>query len=365
MTRLSIRGVGVVGGFGCGLEAFDRALVSGVASTMQVTPVPGNESVLRSAFLADTAPLEEFLNKRALRRIDHFSRLALLGSHLALQDAGMLGAIPERVGLVIASGYGALRTTFSFLDSIIEDGDSCASPTHFSNSVHNAAAAHVAIKLNIGGPNLTVSQFEMSVSSALLTAQLWLEEGRVDHVVFGGVDEYSAVLGYCWERFLGSESTEEMAPFDLARQTALVGEGSAFFVLSREETASPYGAIDRVSLGHLSGGLPILPKDPVYILGADGHRQCSAKYPELVPQGASVASYAPLYGSLPVGQAFDLAAAALAMRDGRLCATPGHVAGETDWQIVGTEELGQRDICCLKMDDNGGYGFLTVTKGRG
>ncbi|OEU62316.1 MAG: hypothetical protein BA870_11745 [Desulfuromonadales bacterium C00003094] len=328
MTRLSIRGVGVVGGFGCGLDAFDRALVSGVPSTMQVTPVPGNESVLRSAFLADTGPLEEFLNKRALRRIDHFSRLALLGSHLALQDAGMLGAIPERVGLVIASGYGALRTTFSFLDSIIDDGDSCASPTHFSNSVHNAAAAHVAIKLNIGGPNLTVSQFEMSVSSALLTAQLWLEEGRVDHVVFGGVDEYSAVLGYCWERFR-------------------------------------YGAIDMVTLGHLSGGLPILPKETVYILGADGHPQCSAKYPEFVPKGASVASYAPLYGSLPVGQAFDLAAAALAMRDGRLCATPGNVAGETDWQIVGAEDLGRRDICCLKMDDNGGYGFLTVTKGRG
>ncbi len=364
MTRLSIQGVGVVGGFGCGLDAFGRALAAGVTPTTQVAPVPENENFLLPALLADTGPLEEFLNKRALRRIDHFSRLALLGSHLALQDAGLLGAIPARVGLVIASGYGALRTTFSFLDSVIDDGDLCASPTHFSNSVHNAAAAHVAIKLKIGGPNLTVSQFEMSVPSALLTAQLWLEEGRVDHVVFGGVDEYSAVLGYCWERFLGSDLAEEVAPLDFARQTAVVGEGAAFFVLSREGAVSRYGAIDKVSLGHLCGGPPALSDQAVYFLGADGHRRCSTHYPDLVPVGAAVAAYAPLYGSLPVGPAFDLAAAALTVREGRLFASPGNAAGAVDWKVVDAEDLGRRDICCLKTDANGSYGFLTVTNRR-
>ena len=40
------------------------------------------------AFLADTARLDDFLNKKALRRVDHFSKMALLGSYLALQDAG-------------------------------------------------------------------------------------------------------------------------------------------------------------------------------------------------------------------------------------------------------------------------------------
>jgi 3-oxoacyl-[acyl-carrier-protein] synthase II len=120
-----------------------------------------------------------------------------------------------------------------------------------------------------------------------------------------------------------------------------------------------------VSLGHLSGGLPCFSDETVYFLGTDGHRQCSAHYPELVPCGASVASYSPLYGSLPVGQAFDLAAAALAMRDGRLFTSPGNTDGETGWNIIGAEGLGPRDICCLKMDASGGYGFLTVTNRRG
>lgn len=362
MTRISIQGVGVVGGFGCGLAAFERALQTGFSRAVPVTPDPAGEQKTRPALLGDTAPLEEFLSRRALRRIDHFSRLALLGSHLALQDAGLLGALPERVGLVIASGYGALRTTFSFLDSVIDDGDQCASPTHFSNSVHNAAAAHVAIQLKIKGPNLTVSQFEMSVPSALLTAWTWLQEGRVDHVVFGGVDEYSPVLGYCWERFLGSDSQGEMAPFALNRQSAVIGEGAAFFVLSRNPQNSPYGTIEEVTVGHLSAGAPLLPESAVYFLGADGHSHCGPHYAALVPAGRSVAAYAPLYGSLPVGPAFDLAAAALSLRHKRLFASPGKIESKTAWTVVDGEGLDQRDICCLKVDAEGRYGFCTVSR---
>ena len=63
-------------------------------------------------YLCDTSPLEAFLNKRALRRVDHFSRLALLGSFLALEDADMLQADHENFAIIIATGYGASNTTF-------------------------------------------------------------------------------------------------------------------------------------------------------------------------------------------------------------------------------------------------------------
>ena len=96
----------------------------------------------------------------------------------------------ERLGVIIASGYGALKTTFAFLDSYLDFGYACSSPTHFSNSVHNAAAAHVSMQLQATAPSLTVSQFEMSTASALLTAAQWLAERRVERVLLGAVDEH-------------------------------------------------------------------------------------------------------------------------------------------------------------------------------
>ncbi|TRZ53822.1 beta-ketoacyl synthase [bacterium] len=360
MSRLSIHGVGVVGGFGCGVDALAGALVSGDVPVNEVRPDPSDETIRLPAFLADSAPLKEFFNKRAVRRIDHFSRLALLGACLALKDAGLLERGRDRMGVVVATGYGATRTTFAFLDTVIDDGDICASPTHFSNSVHNAAAAHIAIQLQVGGPNLTVSQFDMSVPSALMTARQWLDEGRVDRVLFGAVDEYCQVLGYCWERFFGSASVHAVTPFDFTRQSAIVGEGAAFFVLSQGETGTRYGTIDDIGLSNLTGGVPLLPEKTAFFLGTDGHRQCSASYDAIVPVGALVAAYAPLYGSLPVGQAFDLAIAALAIRDRRIPASPVKAEGINRWKIIGDEKLDERAICCLKADATGNYGLLTI-----
>jgi len=361
MTRISIQGVGVVGGFGCGVEDLARALATGTVPTAAVSPIPGDEVFKLPVYLADPAPLEAFLPKRAVRRIDHFSRLALLGAHLALKDASLLEADPQRMGVVIATGYGATRTTFSFLDSVIDDGDPCASPTHFSNSVHNAAAAHVAIQLGAAGPSLTVSQFEMSVPSALLAARQMLEEGRVERVLFGAVDEYCAVLGYCWERFFGADVSRTIEPFDFSRQTPIPGEGAAFFVLGGPGGTDPrYGFLDGPVLGNLSGGLPAISGQPVFFLGADGHRRCGTPYVEVVPAGAPVAAYSPLYGSLPIGPAFDLAIAALAVRDGRFFAPPC-ASIETDlWKPIGAEDLDGRAVCCLKTDATGGYGFFEV-----
>jgi 3-oxoacyl-[acyl-carrier-protein] synthase II len=117
-------------------------------------PDTGHPDKYYPSYIADTSCLTDFVPKRELRRIDHFSQLALAGAFLALKDAGIDRLESKSTGLVICSGYGSSRTTFSFLDSIIENGDDCASPTLFSNSVHNSAAGHISILLTLSGPSL-------------------------------------------------------------------------------------------------------------------------------------------------------------------------------------------------------------------
>jgi len=157
--------------------------------------------------------------------------------------------------------------------------------------------------LEITGPGLTVSQFEMSVPSALLTAGIWLEEGRVDSVLFGGVDEYSELLGHCWHRFFGDtvRGVEDMKPTVFNLQSAIPGEGAAFFLLTRAEEGnpSPYGFVGDVGMGRYGRGPLGVAEENLYFIGADGHKKCGSFYERLLPEQASVACYTPLYGSLP------------------------------------------------------------------
>ncbi|WP_224984073.1 beta-ketoacyl synthase N-terminal-like domain-containing protein [Geomonas agri] len=323
MTRLLVKGIGVVGAFGTGVETFENALTEGRVSVGSIEVATGEGVQAIPAYRADTAGLEEFVPKRSLRRVDHYSKLALLGSFLALKDAGMLGSDLSRVGLVIASGYGATATTYAFLDSLISGGDTCASPTHFANSVHNAAAANIAITLGITGPSLTVSQFDMSGPSALLSARQWLSEGRVDAVLFGAIDEASELVAYLQHRRRGPLHPAAMAPLDAGAESSIIGEGAAFMLLTRDDGAPAYCGIDSVDTGNLFGGSLPLPDDTLLLLGADGRSELSQRYLDTVPAGAQAACYTPIYGCMPAAAGFDLAAAALALKAGQSFANPG------------------------------------------
>lgn len=311
---MAIQGIGCVGGFGCGNESFIQALKDGYCPTQNVELNHPTGQRYLPAMLANTNRLTDYVPRRSLRRIDHFSRMALLGGFLALEDAGLAVEECGRIGVIVASGYGAANTTFNFLESILNDGDCCASPTNFSNSVHNVAAAYLSMQLQALGPNLTISQFDMSMSSALHNAACWLEQGRVDTVLVGGVDEHSSLLNYCYQRyFTDAEPSQKIAPFDYDQQTAVVAEGSAFLVLSRHSQQARYGLIDSLLSGDMARETLDLNGGRL-LIGADGHRAYGQMYAQL-PTVQPLLNCSPCYGSLPIGQGFDLAAAALMLRN--------------------------------------------------
>ncbi len=359
MKSMQICGLGLVGGFGNGKQDLLNAL--------EKRDVPVAEVEVRDQlfplYQADTSPLETYLNKRALRRIDHFSRLALLGAFQALEDAEIPDLDRGRLGVVIGSGFGAMQTTFKFLDSVLEDGDAFASPTAFSNSVHNAAAAHISMQLKTTGPSLTVSQFDQSLVSGVLAAQQWLDEGRVDAVLLGVVDEYSPVLGYCWERFLGTRRGIPMRPFELSQTTAIAGDGAAFFLLCPAATTSDnYASISEVAMGNLRGQSPDLsPRQPL-LLNCDGWAETGSIYQQQLPKEQPVACYTPLYGASPISQGFDLAVAALALKQG--CLFPS-VAAEGGYfnSVLNGEGQDCQKLSCLRFGPAGDYGVVHLERG--
>ncbi len=310
MKPLAISGMGLVGAFGCGSAALKAALGGALPVPQQVDLRGAQLPVYR----ADTQPLGSSLSERALRRIDHFSQLALLGAREALAEADRPELDRSRLGLIIGSGFGPVSTAAHFHDTAIIDGDEFASPTAFSNSVHNAAAAHVSIWLKISGPTMTVCQLDMSYISALLTASQWLDEGRVDAVLLGIVDEYSDLLGYCWKHYSGGAVAQHFEPLQLDRTTAIAGEGAAFFLLEAAQTDDDRPQLQGLQMG---GGIDLPAQGPL-LLACDGFAETGKSYAELLASARRTACFTQLYGSSPVAPAFDLAVAALAVKEPQL-----------------------------------------------
>ena len=359
--KASIEGIGVLGGFGCGLNQLETALTGYPPQPQSISLETSDGSIEIPALLAETSRLTDFVSKRNLRRIGHYIRMALLASYTALEDAGLSRRQGNRMGIIVATGYGATCNTFDFQHSIINNADPCGSPTVFANSVHNAAAANISIFLKEMGPNLSLSHYDMSIPSAFVTALQWLEEKRVDTVLVGGVDEYCKVLGYYWhcQQHPDSRARGPVAESDI------IGEGACFFVLSRNvDDPKPYGVIETVRLGHGRAARSDFPENTVFYLNVDGYSECDQKYATVVPPAAPVATHTHIFGGTPIGMGFEIAIAALSQKSGRIFASAEIDRGlKNGGQLIRRrQDLKNRRICCLKLGAGDAYGWITLSQ---
>ena len=356
----------MLGGFGAGLAKLEQALIHHKTPTDNVQIVTTRGQVRLPALLADTSDLYAFLNKRDLRRTDRYIQMALLASYYALEDAVMLTLKRRRMGIIVATGYGSTCNTFDLLNRLEDTSEALISPTEFSNSVHNAAAGQISIFLDEMGPNLTVSDHDMSIPSAFLTAVQWLQEERVDAVLLGGVDEYCQVLGHYWHSQYNDTAGDGNTVSIDTKRHAIIGEGACFFVLTREEEAAPrYGFIEDIQMGNFLRGRIRLPENALFFIGADGYSPCENYYADIIPANAETATYTPLYGGIPIGPAFDVAIAALTVRSGTV-RRPFKSGFGPDRLNMNSRDgsLDSERICCVKLGADGAFGSIVLNTGK-
>jgi 3-oxoacyl-[acyl-carrier-protein] synthase II len=204
----------------------------------------------------------------------------------------------------------------------------------------------------------------MSVPSALITAIGWLKEERVDKVLFGAVDEYCDVLGHCWYRFYGHSERIAMDPFLFHEQTAILGEGAAFFLLSlNREAGAPYGGILEVKMEYTEKIDYFHSNQDLLILGADGHKVWGHRYAHLGKENTKMVAYTPLYGSFPTNMALDMTAALTCIKAQKLFAQPTGSSYPPSINIIREEHVFvEGKIHCLKLASNGGTGTILIAK---
>jgi 3-oxoacyl-[acyl-carrier-protein] synthase II len=115
--------------------------------------------------------------------------------------------------------------------------------------MHNAAAAHVAMRLGLGGPATTTSVACASSAIAIGEALRLIRSGEADVVVAGGSEApLTAGMLLAWDamRVLARGEDEAAAsacrPFHADRAGLVLGEGGASLVLESYEHAERRGA---------------------------------------------------------------------------------------------------------------------------
>lgn len=111
-------------------------------------------------------------------------------------------------------------------------------PEGFDYSIQEMGnvAAFLAQHLGVQGPAYTISTACSSGAKTLASAARWLQSGMVDAVIAGGVD---ALCSFTVAGFSALEAVSDArcAPLSANRRGINLGEGAAFFVLSRTPAA--------------------------------------------------------------------------------------------------------------------------------
>jgi len=315
---MNILGTGIIFSRGLGVAALENALRAGWQPPDEID-LPRSAGLKRLVYQVnlDAVPDKTLLKKN--RRSDKLSKMAVLAAADALADSGIAQTADKRIGIILSTAFGAHVTTFDFLDGILDYGEANVSPTTVSNSVHNAAAAYISSSLNIKGPTLSITQFRFSFQSALQLASAWLQQGRCDYVLAGAVDQYGAVLGYVADQKLCSAPDGKIKPFTFSPTCHVPGEGAAFFLLGKAGPENMYCSVTAIH----TGAEPDNPNPPdIDIIDADGMLPDESAYIAALRHGIPATSYSPVFGSMMITSAFNIAAGALMLRNQSCYAAP-------------------------------------------
>ena len=227
LDRVVITGLAALTSAGTDLDSLWEAFVQGRDCTAA-------EEGTKLARVALTA--SDFLGPKERKRVDRLGVFSIIASRLALGDAGIEldDSNRTRVGTILGTGVGPMESMVEFAAPVVAEGASAANPAIFPNTVYNAAAGQVAIKVGTTGPTSTVTAGHAAGVSALAYCADLAAGDHADAMVCLGADALTDTVITAY-RELGVLASEETGGFAL-------GEAGVAAVVERLGEARRRGA---------------------------------------------------------------------------------------------------------------------------
>jgi 3-oxoacyl-[acyl-carrier-protein] synthase II len=185
---------------------------------------------------------------KEVRKLDRNVLFALTAAKEAVEDSGLNGFDPERVGVVVGNCIGGFNELMRQHDVLRERGPDRVSPTFLANVLVDSASGQIAIELGLRGPNYAVVSACATGSHAIGEAAELVRHDDADVILAGGTEGciHPLILaGFCMMRGLATGNGDPQGaarPFDALRDGFVMGEGAAVMVLEELESARARGA---------------------------------------------------------------------------------------------------------------------------
>ena len=249
MRRVVITGLGAVTPLGNDVESFWNGLKEGRSGIGYITKFDTTDFKVKIA--GEVKDLDETAcgDKKAVKRMELFSRYAVAASREAFSDAGldMEAEDPYRVGVSIGSGIGSLQIAEASEQRILEKGPGRVDPLMIPRMISNMAAGNVAISLGLKGKNINVVTACATGTHCIGEGFRSVQHGEAEVMLCGGTEAAVtplSIAGFTQLTALTTDPDPDCAsrPFDKDRHGFVLGEGAGVIVLEELEHAKKRGA---------------------------------------------------------------------------------------------------------------------------
>jgi 3-oxoacyl-[acyl-carrier-protein] synthase II len=248
--RVVITGLGVVTPIGNTVQSFWDALLSGRSGISTLQAFDTTNFPTKIAGEIRNIDFSTVVEPKEVNRTDRNILFALVAADEAVKDSRLDIAKEDltRIGVIIGSGIGGLKTLEGEHSKLIARGPSRVSPFLVPMMIADMPAGRVSIAYGFKGPNYAVVSACASAAHSIGEAFLSIKAGMMDVAVTGGSEAGITPLsfaGFCSMKALSTRNEtpqKASSPFDKKRDGFVMGEGSGLIVLESLEHARARGA---------------------------------------------------------------------------------------------------------------------------
>jgi 3-oxoacyl-[acyl-carrier-protein] synthase II len=243
--------MGLISPVGNDVPATWRSLLDGVSGAAPITKFDATRFPVRFACEVKGFDPLQYMDRKEAKRADMYTQYAVAASVQAMRDAGLdagNGVDPERIGVIVGSGIGGLKSFEEQHDIYHDNGPSRISPFFIPMFIADIAAGIVSMRFNAKGPNYATVSACATGAHAIGSAFRAIQYGDADVMITGGSEATvtpMAIGGFSNMKAL-SERNDTPAtasrPFDATRDGFVMGEGAGIVVLEEWEHARARGA---------------------------------------------------------------------------------------------------------------------------
>ena len=249
--RVVVTGLGAVTPIGIGVKEFWENALAGKSGAGKITAFDAAQYDTKIACEVKNFNPLDYLDKKAVQRMDLFTQYAMAVADMAVKDAAldMEKEDKERVGVIFGSGIGGMWTWHKQMVTMFETGGPHRiSPFFVPMMIADIAAGHISMRFQAKGPNYAVTSACATSSHAIADAYMLLKRGDADVMFSGGSEAAVSPMGVGGFNAMKALSTRNdeperaSRPFDAERDGFVMGEGGGMVILEELEHARRRGA---------------------------------------------------------------------------------------------------------------------------